>query len=61
ALAEPSYVSTDNQLASITNRFIVLERDECVFMYLPLRDMWATFMVEAGMSLGVAQSGFPCW
>ncbi|KAJ4111447.1 hypothetical protein NW768_011800 [Fusarium equiseti] len=55
ALAEPAYVSTDNQPASAAlDRFVALEPEKCALVYLLLRASGATNIVEAGTSFGVS-------
>lgn len=55
ALAEPPYVSTDDQpVSAALDRFVALEPEKCSLVYLLLRASGATHIVEAGTSFGVS-------
>jgi predicted O-methyltransferase YrrM len=54
ALDEPAYVSTDGPASTALDKFVALDPDKCVFVYLLLRSMKARFVVEAGTSFGVS-------
>lgn len=55
ALAEASYVSTDDQPAlNALDRYVALEPDKCAFVYLLLRSSKARHVVEAGTSFGLS-------
>ncbi|KAK6209396.1 hypothetical protein LQW54_006249 [Pestalotiopsis sp. IQ-011] len=55
ALAEPAYVSTDDQPASrALEWFVALDPDKCALVYLLLRATGARHVVEAGTSFGLS-------
>ncbi|KAI4600069.1 hypothetical protein KJ359_001170 [Pestalotiopsis sp. 9143b] len=55
ALAEPAYVSTDDQPASrALEWFVALDPEKCALVYLLLRATGARHVVEAGTSFGLS-------
>lgn len=55
ALTEPPFVSGDPSSYSVAlDKFVALDPDKCVLVYLLLRASGARFVVEAGTSFGVS-------
>ncbi|KXX79149.1 O-methyltransferase MdmC [Madurella mycetomatis] len=55
ALAEPPYLSADDQpQTAALDRFVALDPEKCALVYLLLRSIGARYVVEAGTSFGLS-------